>query len=71
MTKNLEEFKKICSEKTKDYSPANIRKEEALIKTLEDFEKRIKELEKHNLDNSKFVVHETYFPNQDRKKVLE
>ena len=71
MTKNLEEFKKICKEKTKDYFPANIRKEEALIKTLEGFEKRIKELEKHNLDNSKFVVHETYFPNQGRKKVLE
>ena len=71
MSKNLEELKEICSKKTKDYSPANICKEEALIKTLESFEKRIKELEKHNLGNSEFVVRETYFPNQGRKKVLE
>ncbi len=49
MTKNLEEFKKICSEgRTKDYFPVEVRKEIALIKILEDFEKWIKKLEKHN-----------------------
>jgi len=40
-------------------------------KNLEGFGKRIKKLEKDNLDNREFVVHNTYFPNQDRKKVLE
>ena len=71
MSKNLEKFRKICNEKTKDCFPANVRKEKSLIKILEGFEKRIKKLEKHNLDNSEFVVHGTYFPHNDRKKVLE
>ena len=71
MNKNLEELKKICSEKTKDHFQVNVRKEKSLIKILEGFEKRIKKLEKHNLDNSEFVVHGTYFPHNDRKKVLE
>ena len=71
MSKNLEKSKKICNEKTKDYFPANVRKEESLIKILEGFEKRIKKLEKHNLDNNKFIAHDTYFPHNDKKKVLE
>jgi hypothetical protein len=71
MNKNLEELKKICSEKTKDHFQVNVRKEKLLIKILEGFEKRIKKLEKHNLDNSEFVVRGTYFPHNDRKKVLE
>lgn len=45
MNKNLEEFKKICSDKTKEQSPVNVRRERSLIKTLEDFENRIKKLE--------------------------
>ena len=65
MSKNLEELKKICSEKTKDYSQANVRKERSLIEILEGFEKRIKKLEIES------VVHGTYFPYNDRKKVLE
>lgn len=60
MNKNLEEFKKICSDKTKEQSPTNVRKDSLLIKTLEDFENRIKKLEGAN--SSKFVVHDTYFP---------
>lgn len=71
MSKNLEKFKKICKERTKDYFPANVHKEKSLIKILEGFEKRIKKLEKHNLDNNKFVAHDTYFPHKDKKKVLE
>ena len=71
MNKDLEEFKKRCNKKTKDYLSVNVRKERSLIETLEGFEKRIKKLEKHNLGNSEFVVHGTYFPHNDRKKVLE
>ena len=67
MSKNLEELKKV----RKNVGVNMQLPMSYLIPILENFEKRIKELEKHNLDNSKFVVRETYFPNQDRKKVLE